>query len=220
MRAGRGIGNLLALTALATFARAAAAQDAPETRDAACFGVSFDRGCFAMLQYEVGYRAAAAGRAPRLDLARSRPLTDQSQLFVAGGLIFATSATTTLGAIYERGTGDEHGTQALGVRWGRQLRENSRLDVTAGAVFLPLIGDSVPPSRTVTSRGAFAEVALHGSNVLTLIVRDEMYPRRAHASGGNLVFAGARAEATPAAIVTLTAAALLALALAATGPNW
>jgi hypothetical protein len=197
-----------------------AAQERADSGRAVCFGVSFDRGCRFMVQYEAGYRAAAAGRGPRLVLARQRPRSDRSQLFVAGGLMWATSPVTTLGAVYERGTGDEQGTQALGIRWGRQLRATNRIDLTAGVVLLPLVGDSVVPSRAATSRGAFAELALHGGNALTLIVRDETYASRSHATSGNLLFAGARAEAAPAAILTLAAAALVGLAVAAAGPDW
>lgn len=221
MRAARRTGTPLAVAALVALATApAAAQESADSGRAVCFGVSFDRGCRLMLQYEVGYRGAAAGRAPRLDRARPRDRSDRSQLFVAGGLMWATSPTTTLGATYDAGTGDEHGTRAVGVRWARQLRAESRIDLTAGAVFLPLVGDSADPSHTVTSRGAFAEAALHGSNMATLVVRDELYAKRADAHGGNLVFVGARAEATPAAVLTLAAVALLGLAISATGPNY
>ena len=212
------IPTLLALVVLAS--TPIAAQYGPDSRDAACFGVSFDRGCFAMLQYEVGYRVAAGGRAPRLERARPRDRSDRSQLFAAAGLMFASSTTTTLGAVYEAGTGDENGTRAIGIRWGRQLRAESRLDLTAGAVFLPLTGDSIDPSHRVTTRGAFFEAALHGSNALTFVARDELYAPRAGVSSGNLVFAGARTEATPAALITLVAVALWGIAIGATGRNW
>lgn len=196
------------------------AQEVADSGRAVCFGVSFDRGCRLMLQYEVGYRVAAAGRAPRLERARPRPRSDRSQAFIGGGLMFAISPTTTLGAVYESGTGDDHGTRALGVRWGRQLRALNRLDLTGGVVLFPLTGDSVVLSHRATSPGAFAEAALHGSDAVTLVVRDELYPRRSGASGGNLVFAGARAEATPAVILTLAAAAFVAVAVSLTGRNW
>ena len=221
MPCGRWGNSTLAIAALvAVVSASAASQEPADSGRPVCLSVSFDRGCRFMLQYEVGYRVAAGGRAPRLERARPRARSDRSQIFVAGGLMFASSPTTTLGAVYECGTGDEQGTRALGVRWGRQLRGESRLDLTAGAVFLPLIGDSVTLSHRVTSPGAFAEVALHGSNAATLVLRDEMYVRRSDASAGNLVFAGARAEATPAVILTLAAAALYALAASLTGPNW
>lgn len=125
----RGTGSVIttptiaALAALAALLSApAAAQERGDSGRAVCFGVSFDRGCRLMVQYEAGYRVASAGRGPRLALARPRPRRDRSQLFVAGGMMWATSPATTLGAVYERGTGDEQGTHALGVRWGRQLR--------------------------------------------------------------------------------------------------
>lgn len=211
----------LAFAALGVLAAAPlAAQDAPETREGACFGVSFDRGCFAMLQYEGGYRVAAAGRAPRLEQAYHRDRSDRSQLFLAGGIVFAISPTTTLGVVYDRGTGDGAGTQSVGVRWGHQLRASSRIDLTAGPVFFPLTGDSVVPSHDATSYGAFTEVALHGNNLATVVVRDEMYARRSDATGGNLVFVGARAEAVPAAVLTLIGVALIGIGTALTGPNW
>jgi hypothetical protein len=213
----------VAATALALAAVASAplaAQDAAESRDGACFGVSFDRGCFAMLQYEGGYRVAAAGRAPRFEHAYPRERKDRSQLFLAGGIVFAVSPTTTLGAIYDRGTGDGRGTESVGVRWGRHLRAGSRVDVTAGAVSFPLNGDSASPSHRATSYGAFTEVALHGTNLLTVVARDELYPRRADAASGNLVFVGARAEAMPAAVLTLIGIALIGIGMSLTGPGW
>jgi hypothetical protein len=213
----------VAATALALAAVASAplaAQDVAESRDGACFGVSFDRGCFAMLQYEGGYRVAAAGRAPRFEHAYPRERKDRSQLFLAGGIVFAVSPTTTLGAIYDRGTGDGRGTESVGVRWGRHLRAGSRVDVTAGAVSFPLNGDSASPSHRATSYGAFTEVALHGTNLLTVVARDELYPRRADAASGNLVFVGARAEAMPAAVLPLIGIALIGFGMSLTGPGW
>ena len=221
MRPGFLKNGIVALSSFVALASApAVAQERPDSGRPVCFGVSFDRGCRFMLQYEVGYRVAAAGRAPRLDRARPRPRSDRSQILVGGGLIFSISPTTTLGAVYESGTGDGPGTRALGVRWGRQLRAENRLDLTGGVILFPLTGDSVVPRHRDTSPGVFAEAALHGSNALTLVVRDELYARRSGASGGNLLFAGARAEATPAVVLTLATAALYAIAYSLTGPNW
>lgn len=221
MRTSRPAATMLALAALAPVVSAPlAAQDAAATRDAGCFGVSFDRGCFVMLQYEAGYRVAAAGRAPRFEHAYPRERSDRSQLFLAGGIVFAISPTTTLGAIYDRGTGDGKGTESVGVRWGHQLRAQTRVDVTAGAVSFPLNGDSVVPTRRATSYGAFTDVALHGSNLLTVVVRDELYPRRTDASSGNLVFVGARTEAVPAAVLTMVGIALIGIGMSLTGPGW
>ena len=221
MRTARRAASALAVAALAAIASAPVeAQEDAESRDGACFGVSFDRGCFAMLQYEGGYRVAAAGHAPRFEHAYPRKRKDRSQLFLAGGIVFAVSPTTTLGAIYDRGTGDGRGTESVGVRWGRHLRAGSRVDLTAGAVSFPLNGDSLAPSHRATSYGAFTEVALHGTNLLTVVVRDEMYPRRSDAAGGNLVFAGARAEAVPAAVLTLIGVAFIGIGMSLTGPGW
>lgn len=207
-------------TSIVLAAAPAAAQERADSGRAVCFGVSFDRGCRAMVQYEVGYLVVAAGEAPRLERARQRPRSDYSAALVGGGVMFRTAPATTLGIVYQARPGDWHGTRAIGVRWGRQLRATNRIDVTAGTVFFPLIGDSVHLSRRGSSEGAFAEVALHGSNMLTLVVRDEAYPRSSGVSGGNLVFAGARAEALPAAIITLAGGLLVAVAVGLTGPGW
>ena len=211
----------LALAALAPIAGARPrAQESAESREGACFGVSFDRGCFAMLQYEAGYRIAAAGRAPRFERAYRRERRDHSQLFLAGGIAFGVSPSTTLGMIYDRGTGDGAAARNRLACAGRLLGAASRVDLTAGAVSFPLNGDSVVPSRRATSHGAFTEVALHGSNLLTVVARDELYPRRGDAASGNLVFVGARAEAVPAAVLTLIGIAAVGIGISLTGPGW
>lgn len=185
-----------------------------------CFGIYVDRDCRWMLQYEVGYRTPVAGRAPRLIAARPRERGDRKQLVVAGGLFKAVSPRDALGLIYDSGTGDESGTRALGVRWARGFAHETRIDVTAGATSFPLTGDSVVINRLIRANGAFVETALHGSNMVTIVVRDEAYASRRHARGGNLLFVGARAEALPAVVLTITGAVLYALAYAATGPGW
>jgi len=185
-----------------------------------CFGISIDRGCHVMLQYELGYRVAAAGRGPKLDAAKPRERSDRSQLFVAGGVLVAASTHSAVGVVYDAGAGDKNGTRALGVRWARGFAHETRIDLTAGATWLPLVGDSIRPTRSATARGAFVEVALHGSNALTLVARDEAYVGSGAVEGRNLVFAGARAEAIPAAVMTMIGVALAGVALGLTGPNW
>ena len=194
--------------------------DSPPGGVLRCFGIYLDRDCRWMLQYEVGYRAPIAGRAPRLIDARPRERSDRRQLVVAGGLFKAISRRDALGLIYDSGTGDESGTRAIGVRWARGFAHETRIDVTAGATSFPLTGDSLVINRLIRANGAFVETALHGSNMVTIVVRDEAYAGRRHAEGGNLLFVGARAEAVPAVVLTITGAVLYALALAATGPGW
>ena len=194
--------------------------DSPHDGVLRCFGIYVDRDCPWMLQYEVGYRTPVAGRAPRLIDSRPRERGDRKQLVVAGGLFKAVSRRDALGLIYDSGTGDESGTRAIGVRWARGFAHETRIDVTAGATSFPLTGDSVVITRLIRANGAFVETALHGSNMVTLVVRDEAYASRRHAEGGNLLFVGARAEAVPALVLTITGAVLFALAFAATGPGW
>lgn len=185
-----------------------------------CFGTYVDRGCALMLQYEVGYRVPMAGRSPRLDAARPRDRSDRSQLFIAGGLMIPVSSRDALGAVYDAGAGDEKGTRAIGVRWARGFAHETRIDLTIGATWLPLLGDTVLARRRATANGAFMELALHGSNALTLVARDEAYRGSGGVKDGTLLFAGARAEAVPAAVLTMIGVVLTGIAVAATGPNW
>lgn len=201
-----------------THADSAAAVVHPASR-ALCFGVSFDRGCRVMLQYEAGLRVRAVGDLP---VGRGMWVASRSSVdfFVGGGLMFPLAPGRALGVVYQAGT--EGPVHSLGARYARSLGGASRIDLTAGGTYLStdVGGGSGPPHRG-SSVGAFGEAALHANNYLTALAREEtFFPTRDIAPRSRLLL-GARLERGPAVVVSAAAAVLIGALIASwTGEDW
>jgi hypothetical protein len=199
----------LLLLLLAT-AVPALAQDAR----ALCFGVSFDGGCRVMVQYEVGYRGRVLGREPSSspggpgESSRSR-----HEWFGGGGLMFPRGDDRALGVIYQVAAGRQLG-QSLGVRYARAVDERIRLDLTGGVDAKRLdVFSANGYEGTRDQPGVFIEAALHRSNFLTVLARDEAHGSYRGVTGGNALLLGGRLERIPALGATALAAAFVVAVL-------
>ncbi|NUO64876.1 MAG: hypothetical protein HOQ11_14300 [Gemmatimonadaceae bacterium] len=198
----------------ANSARASAARARP-----LCFGVSFNRGCRVMLQYEAGLRVRAAGDLPlgRDAWTASHSATD---FFVGGGLMFPLAPGRAVGVVYQAGT--EGPVHSLGARYARSLGGASRLDLTAGGTWYStdVGGVSTTPHRA-TSIGAFGEAALHANDYLTALAREETsFPTRDLPSRSRLLI-GARLERGPALVASVAAVVLVGALIASwAGEDW
>ena len=172
-----------------------------------CFGISFGRDCSIMLQYEAGYRFRAIGGSPGEPPPYARPHRWRNQWYRSGGLLIPTGSGSAAGLLYESGSDGDLPTHAIGARWARQLREDVRVDVTAGVLWKPIpwYDGAASRSATATSTGGFAELTFHPTNLFSLSVRDEYHPSSSHASSGQAIYVGARAEAVPGLVVTAVA---------------
>lgn len=184
-----------------------------------CFGVSFNRGCRVMLQYEAGLRVRAVGDLPleRDGWQRSRSRTD---FFIGGGLMFPLAPGRAIGIVYQAGT--EGPVHSLGARYARSLGGASRLDLTAGGTYLvsDVGGVNTMPHRA-TSVGVFGEAALHANNYLTALAREETFFPTSDMVTGSRLLVGARLERGPAAVVSVAAAVLIGALIASwTGEDW
>lgn len=199
----------------------APALGAQSTRDV-CFGVSFDRYCDVMVQYEVGYRFAVVGTVPRSAGADSPPAVRPLHgAFVAGGLMYSRSPGRAVGVMYEVGRVGRQMNYALGFRSARDLGRGARVDLTAGAI-AKRVATRVEAGqpRYGYSPGAFAEATWHGTNYFSLTVRDELQVRTAGLSSAHALMLGARVERGPAVVVTAAAGALFLLANRYYGRGW
>ena len=189
-----------------------------------CFGVSFDRGCDVMVQYELGYRAPVVGHGPRL---RQRWEYDDNkwrdELFLGAGVMYARGPRDALGAVADVGTSGPFGTGSLGVRWAHQLRETARIDLTAGVLAKPMHRfdpvDSIARERRFASVGVFTDASLHVTNFFTLTARPELHLRSGRTNPSAALLVGGRAEGRTAVGLTIVLALLYELAAAAYGDS-
>ena len=198
---------------------AATTLGAQEAARPLCAGVSFDRGCRAMLQYEIGYRSPVVGHGPRL-----RPTVEfddnefEGQLFIGGGLMFRRSPADAVGVVADVGTSGAFGTFSLGARWAHHLRANSRLDLTAGLLAKPMHRVDVDAGETkFTSVGAFGEATFHGTDYFSVGLRPEFHLPSSRSSPGAAVLAGGRFEGVTGLAATVLLAVLYGAAVAAWG---
>lgn len=180
-----------------------------------CFGISFDRGCRVMIQYEAGGRVRAAGELPVGKEQRPYASSSRYDSFIGAGLMFPRGPRSAVGIVYQAGT--EGPVHSLGVRYARSLGGRSRIDLTAGGAYIQrsLYSGGAPALR---STGAvFGEGALHASDYVTVLVREESFlPTRDIASRSRLMV-GARLERGPAVVASAAAAALIGLVLLSFG---
>lgn len=199
---------LFALLILAAARPVEAQQRAPRV----CFGVSFDRGCRVMFQYEVGVRFAAFGGLPVGRDQAQFTSPSRTDWFVGGGLMFPSGAGRAIGVVYQAGS--EGPVHSLGVRFARSLGRRSRLDLTAGGTFLQRSASSGGQLPSIRSTGGvFGEAALHANDFLTALVREESFAPRTDLPARSRLMLGARLERTPAVVVSAAAAVFVAIVI-------